>query len=359
MGNEKLQGEGRIGTAGCCTVVAIVLLGCVSLSGCSTEKLRGYFDAAGQKVTRLFARPTDTSRVTPAVRPMVARTAVRVRTAPGTDAPIIGVLARGETIAVETEENGWYRVRYKSERGWVCARYVRDVRPVAGSGARAAAGKRGTAATANPAAKAAETSTARAAIASEQPIAATSDAVTMAGSSAASAAASMSLSPPSVEIAGIPLRWGMSKDEAATFYRAHGLRVDSSGAVWLRAAAGPGGDSVPLEWFKPRFCNKGLCGVHHVLNATHDEVGNLGDRAAAHLAQRYGPPADDRWDESKFGRMRLRDWRTPGADIRLSHQEDQLYATIDYERTDGETTAERAEHGGADTVEPTCHENYP
>jgi len=49
---------------------------------------------------------------------------LNVRSAPNTGAPIIGQLARGQTINVLEERNGWYRINFNGRDGWVSGDFV-------------------------------------------------------------------------------------------------------------------------------------------------------------------------------------------------------------------------------------------
>jgi hypothetical protein len=122
----------------------------------------------------------------------------------------------------------------------------------------------------------------------------------------------------------------MSPIAAAARYGDRAQRVETNGAVWLRAASVGSGVSVPAEWFDPQYCGARLCGIHHVINDV-DGDRKIADEIAQDFIAKYGTPTADFWTDFGYGRLRMRTWRTTSTRIRLSHQEDQTYVAIDYE----------------------------
>ena len=134
-----------------------------------------------------------------------------------------------------------------------------------------------------------------------------------------------------VEISGIPFVWGMSRPEAIRLYTSKAVRIDDTGAIWLRAKALGANDQMPIEWLDLTYCDDKLCRVRQVFNNPEAKRADFVDSIVANVAKRYGKPAQDRWFEDRYGRQRVRVWQSPTSRITVSHQEQPYYVNVDYE----------------------------
>ena len=61
---------------------------------------------------------------------------LNIRSGPGTSYSKIGAIPCGERIEILSETNGWYKIKYNGNVGYVCADYVRIDGSSSGSGTR-------------------------------------------------------------------------------------------------------------------------------------------------------------------------------------------------------------------------------
>ena len=292
------------------------LLVMVVIQGCAGTRWDGAFRGVEQNIRSGVTRTADAFGLLPPPRMMVARTDVSVRQGPGIQNSRIGVLLRGNEVGVVGSERGWYRIRYGGSHGWVAARLLAD--PPTTASRRSAIAEQVASVSPETAAK-----TRRA-----KPSASVAE--NDAEDAIVKVAAVSSADGTPIEVAGIPFRWGMTREQASEAYAGAAQRVETSGAIWVRTAALADGTPVPKEWLDLRFCKARLCAIRRVMNAVEEGDGGLGDAAAAELSGRFGAPASDVWRDTAFGRMRIREWSTPSARVQLAHQDDQTYATVEY-----------------------------
>ena len=57
----------------------------------------------------------------------ITASALRVRRGPSTNYDQIGLLAQGKVVQVTGESNGWYRISYGGQEGWISAQFTKAV----------------------------------------------------------------------------------------------------------------------------------------------------------------------------------------------------------------------------------------
>ncbi|MBZ0275168.1 MAG: SH3 domain-containing protein [Anaerolineae bacterium] len=85
----------------------------------------GAYDRTEQAIRDLLAETyTPTGENPTALRSLTPTTVLNVRSGPGSDQTQIGSIQPGESFIVRGEENGWYRIRYNDQDGFVSGDYV-------------------------------------------------------------------------------------------------------------------------------------------------------------------------------------------------------------------------------------------
>ncbi len=69
---------------------------------------------------------------------VVSASSLNVRTGPSTDYGKIGSLSNGQRVTVIGESNGWYKINYNGQEGWISAGYTYDPNNVSAAGQKAA-----------------------------------------------------------------------------------------------------------------------------------------------------------------------------------------------------------------------------
>lgn len=126
---EKLQRALLIWDAGC-----LPKWGADGDFGEETEKaLKAYQKAAGLPVTGVYDEATRTKLTSIGKAKKVKATGdVNVRSAPGTDSRVLGVLKKGQETPYQDQtrnvnERDWYLVVFNGENGWVSSKYAKVV----------------------------------------------------------------------------------------------------------------------------------------------------------------------------------------------------------------------------------------
>lgn len=115
----------------CVSLLLVLCLLAALLSGCGKEKEEKNNSGAASSAPTVAATPSPTPAKTAKAVKINATDGLNIRSAPSTDAEILGMAEDGSylPLLIERANDGWYEVEYEGESAYVSAEFaqVRDV----------------------------------------------------------------------------------------------------------------------------------------------------------------------------------------------------------------------------------------